>query len=604
MGGTAGVPFVDPDPTSQLGPVGMGDTTPAPSTPSTPAPTTTAPAGTQTAPGSQTNSDAAAASSQPDDTVTVTPDGQVTRPNIMERAYHGILSALGGSNDVQLSRDPQTGKMVATQVAKTPGAQWKQIISGALTGIAAGAGQVGPGRNGRALAGGITAGMQQQQQQQKARVDAANQDYDEQQKALVRKAQLQQMAVQTAAASFSLERSKVQAQDLDAKALNDHMAWIKDNGGTDVGTFKDFAAVSQYAKNDPGLAADIAHGRVAVLPNVVDGKVQGIDVARVPEGWGDQYNDKDLPIERQVPGKDGEPPKWVTETIPAGTIKNNDYNAAVLATVNQKAKQQADVVENEYKKAQTRLANSEAGKAQAETRALNNPANDDEIQANAQQLVNGTMDPANLSKRSKTYDATLAAANKISLETTGQPFDAARAASDYKFASNTGTKNTLNFLNSLTGRDNKSGNLGTVVSMSQRLGQTKFPALNDVEQWSKLSAGNPEVAAYRAALTETSDQIAKILQGGGTGSGTSDAKLKQAGELLNKNFNAGQMKATADTLRTLLANRKAETIGDNRYLQHWYGQPQGVTVTDPTGGVHVFPDQASAQKFKQAAGIK
>ena len=603
MGGTASL--TDLSNTASASPPSPTTTPPAPA-PQSPAPD----AGT-----TPMNPEAAAASASPQpNQVNVTPDGQVTQPNIMQRAYHGILAALGGSNDVTLTRDPDTGKMVATTVAKTPGSQWKQIIGGALTGLAATANAgTGPGSTARALALGTGAGIQSGQQQQQQKVQQANEDYDEQQKALVRKASLQQMAVQTANASFSLERTKREAADFDAKQLNDHMAWLRDNGGTDIGTFKDFAAVSEYAKNDPTLAADIAHGRVAVTPAIatVQGKdgqstqqVTGIQVARVPENWGNELNDKPLPIQRMVPGVDGKPPTWVTETIPAGTIKNNDYNAAVLAQVTAQTKLAGDKAENDLRAEQVKTqateraknlaaaneSNSAAAKTRAETEQLNNASSDGEIQANAKQLVDGTMDPANLSKRSKTYDSTLAAANAYSLRTTGKPFDAAKAAGDYKFATNQNTYNTLNFLNSLTGRDNQSGNLGTVVAMSQKLGQSQFPPLNDVEQWAKLSAGNPQIAAYRAALTETSDQIAKILQGGGSGSGTSDAKLKQAGDLLNRNFNASQITATADTLRTLLANRKEEVIGDNRYLQKWHGAPA------PAGMVTVqIPGQPAGQ---------
>jgi hypothetical protein len=605
MGNTANIPFVDPQSTPDLGPVGMGSSTPPPATtPPQPAPSpieSQNPPPTPQAPPAQPSG------------VTVSPDGTARPQSIPSRVYHGILDALGGTNDVQLSRDA-SGKMIATSVAKTPGAQWKQIIGGALAGLAGGAGQVGPGKFGRAAGAGINAGMQQAQQQQKAKVDAANADYDEQQKTLVRKAQLQQIAVQTAASSFSLERAKVNAEALDSKMLNDHMDWIKDNGGSEVGTFKDYAAVSQYAKNDPALAADIAHGRIAVTPHIENVKaedgtehqqVTGIDVARVPDQWGNQLNDKDLPIDRMVPGADGKPATWETETIPAGTIKNSDYNAAVLATVAQRAKAEGDVVEENYKKAQTREANSEANKNNVEAKQLNEAGDTATIQSNAAQLVHGSMDPANLSKRSKTYDATLAAANDISMRETGKPFDTAKATADYKFASNPQTKNTLNYLNSLTGRDNNGGNLGTVIQLSTALHQGKFPALNDADQWAKLSSGNPQVAAYRAALVETSDQIAKILQGGGTGNGTSDKKLEQAQDLLDRGFNTQQMAAVANTMRDLLGNRKKEMIGDNRYLTQWYGSGQTqITVTDPKGGTHIFGSQADADKFKKLAGIQ
>lgn len=570
---------------------------------------------TSMGPGSPaTPSTGAAPAAQPS-AVTVAPDGTAQPQSMASKVYHGILSALGGANDVTLSRDAD-GKMVATSVAKTPGAQWKTIIAGALAGLGAAAANAGtgPGSMTRGLGLGIQAGQHMQQQQQQKKEDTANQNYDEQQKALVRKAQLQQMAVQTAASSFSLERAGVEASSLDAKQLNDHMNWIRDNGGESVGpgTFKSFADLTAYAKNDPTLAADIAHGRIAVVPHIQDGKVAGIEAARVPDQWGNQMNDKPLPIDRMGPSKDGGPPTWTTEMIPAGTIKNSDYNAAVLATVAQRAKIDGDKVEGDYKKAQIRNQNSEtaehyatANKTKTETRVLNEATDAGQIAQNAQQLVEGTMDPSNLSKRSKAYDATLAAANAYSIKTSGHPFDVARAAGDYKAATNQNTVNKLNLLNSLTGRDNQSGNLGTVVAMSNALHQSNFPPLNNVEQWAKLTAGNPQIAAYHAALLETSEQVGNILQGGGNA--TSDTKLKAAASVLNQNFNARQMAATATTLRGLLANRKAEIIGNNRYLQSWHGQPsgpQGVMVTDPAGGVHTFPDQASADKFKTAAGIK
>ncbi len=186
-------------------------------------------------------------------------------------------------------------------------------------------------------------------------------------------------------------------------------------------------------------------------------------------------------------------------------------------------------------------------------------------------LVEGTIDPSQLSKRGSTYGATLEAANRYSLEKTGKPFDIAQASSDYKFATSPQTQNTLRYLNSLTGSDNKSGNLGALVAMSDGISRTNFPALNKTQQWANLESGDPNIAAYKGAITEVADQVAKILQGGGTGSGTSDAKLKQAQDLFNVGFSKDQVKSTADTLRNLLGNRKAEMIGGNRYLLRQFG---------------------------------
>ncbi len=194
-------------------------------------------------------------------------------------------------------------------------------------------------------------------------------------------------------------------------------------------------------------------------------------------------------------------------------------------------------------------------------------------------LVEGTMDPTQMSKRSQDYNQKIEQADKYSQEKYGKPFDIAKAQSDYKFANNPQTQNTLKYLNSLTGSDNKSGNLAALVDQSNKITRTDFPALNDVAAWARLKSGDPQMASYYAAVTEVADQVAKILQGGG--SGTSDAKLKQASELFDKGFSKDQIVGVSQTLRTLLANRKNELVGDNRYLQRQYGV--SVPVAQPSG---------------------
>lgn len=187
-------------------------------------------------------------------------------------------------------------------------------------------------------------------------------------------------------------------------------------------------------------------------------------------------------------------------------------------------------------------------------------------------LVEGNADPSQVKNARGGMSAQQVEqmASQYSMEKYGKPFDMAKAQSDYKFANSGQTQNTLKYLNSLTGSDNKSGNLGALVDQSNKLTRTQFPALNDAEAWAKLETGGTGIVAYKATVTEVADQVAKILQGGG--SGTSDTKLKQAQELFRTGFTKQQITATADTLRTLLANRKTELIGSNRYLQKDYGQ--------------------------------
>ena len=120
---------------------------------------------------------------------------------------------------------------------------------------------------------------------------------------------------------------------------------------------------------------------------------------------------------------------------------------------------------------------------------------------------------------------------------------------------------------------------------------TQFPALNDTAAWVRLQAGDPKMAAYYATVTEVADQVAKIMQGGGTGGGTSDAKMKQATDLFDKGFNKDQITAIGTQLRNLLANRKKELIGGNRYLVKQFPNvvaPNGTVATgvDANGVTH------------------
>jgi hypothetical protein len=237
------------------------------------------------------------------------------------------------------------------------------------------------------------------------------------------------------------------------------------------------------------------------------------------------------------------------------------------------AEAQARVAAENSPSAIAGAANKAAAEANAKANATATSAKNEDGSWNANSipvsLVDGNMDPSQLSKRSADYNAKLQQANEYSQQKYGRPFDIAKAQSDYKFATNPQTQNTLKYLNSLTGSDNRSGNLAALVSQSNKITRTTFPALNDTAAWARLQTGDPAMASYYAAVTEVSDQVAKILQG--SGGGTSDAKLKQASELFDKGFTKDQITGVASTLRTLLANRKSELVGDNRYLQKQYG---------------------------------
>lgn len=247
-----------------------------------------------------------------------------------------------------------------------------------------------------------------------------------------------------------------------------------------------------------------------------------------------------------------------------------------------------DYMGTQLKKAQIVEANANAAKTRADTAtaALNN-----DPQNLAQQLVSGNLAPSELSKRATgtaAYNAVLKAADDYSMQTTGQHFNIAQADRNYKYATNVQTQNTLNYLGSLIGGVDPSGNitggnLDALKTLSTAIPRTDFPAVNSVKWNAMLQTGNPDVVAYMANVTEVADQVAKVLQGG-NGGGTSDAKLAQASQLFNKNFSVDQLNAVVDTLKPLLISRAKGLINNNPYLSD-YAKNFGIDNAGLVGGM-------------------
>jgi hypothetical protein len=234
-------------------------------------------------------------------------------------------------------------------------------------------------------------------------------------------------------------------------------------------------------------------------------------------------------------------------------------------------------------------------------------------------LVEGDMDPSQMSKRSNIYNATLDAADHYSMAKYGKHFDLAQAQSDYKFATNPSTQNKLKYLNSLTGNPvtGDKGILDKLIEQSKKVKRTDFPALNDGANWLRLQTGDPEIVKLHDLVVDASEQFATIMNGGGTGNATSDAKIKLGQELFKSGFSQKMLEGSASTINDMLSTRKREFIGTNRYLLRQYGGGAAAPA-GPAGGAtpqtHAFSvkawkaanpngDESAARAAAQAAGF-
>src|SRR5579885_1514614 len=491
----------------------------------------------------------------------------------------------------EMQPEPQPHESIARHIVDALGGgnghpmDWaRSILAGGLAG-AANVGKVPEGGGFLAGAGRGFQGVVEQKQQQidfekqeKLKADErANQELAiHQADAQVQRAMWNAQtaasiaAQQRLAAQFPLEQEEhnlkiKQMSDQIRQSEQDNLA-ILSAAGVDIQSLEHITSYDQLTDSH---AKQIGSGDVFAVPNGEEHKKEedGAGAYLVPGNIWDEGIKKPVTVTAgwEIDKNGKATPKTITaqEGTMVGTLlaiaKGAQQDLAnkqgqILKQANLEAKR-SEIDKNEAEAAKDRAAGAALGGAT--------------VQDQAKMLVDGTIDPSQLSKRAGSYGATLAAANEYSMQKYGKPFDAAQAQSDYKYANQKSTQDTLKYLNSLTGPDNNSGNLGELIRQSDALTRTHFPPLNDVSAWARLTSGDPAMAAYHATVSEVSDQVAKILQGGGGGA-TSDAKMKQAQDLFRVGFNKDQIRATAETLRTLLGNRKSELIGHNRYLQRQY----------------------------------
>ncbi len=291
-------------------------------------------------------------------------------PSWGSTVYHGVLDALGGSKDVSLARDPNTGQMVATTTKSGTGTQWKRIIAGALSGFA-GASQAkpGPGYLARAAGAGVQAGTDLAQQREQTQRQNANQDFEAETKAKTSQAQNALLTHQIAQSTFELGRAQVNAgvQDLDRENTFSQVIADGGQGSQDLGVFPDFNAVVKTFKDNPELHDHQAGGRIVAIPHIdADGKVDGVHAALVSPDWLNSKIAQDLPITV----RDYENGKLVEKqfTIPAGSLTGDQYSKLVMA-------QSKDALD-EYTTAQKEAQEQERLGQEGSRTAHENAAND------------------------------------------------------------------------------------------------------------------------------------------------------------------------------------------------------------------------------------
>lgn len=535
-------------------------------------------ASTQGAP-VQTGPTTVTVNAQPDDQALQTTPDETTSTIPYQQTQNGPVQ----TQSPQTQPSPQ--QQAAPQAAPAkPASPWQKILMGALAGMSG----VGPHDHtfGQGLAGGARGSMQYNQQQQEQQNQ--QQQLDMQRQRLTMEQQQSTDNHATAQAQLAMTQAQVanlhRAYNLAPKTLQD----VIDQKDTEAGaqlTADGVPTVGEGLSKQDALSTIMAHRNAdpnSALQYIMhqDGN-GGFNVYKIA----DPNKLNDAPVDVTI-GYDASG-KPITKNYAPNTVsiaqRMNVESSALTNYVNQQNSLSQFQKEQQIETAQAgprayATASAQVRAAQAGGTAPKNADGSWNQSSLPVMLVNGQMDPSQLSKRSKDYDQQLSLANQYSLATTGKPFDIAQAQSDYRTATNQQTQSTLKLINGIT---EQGGALDIAANAAQALPKGFFTPVNKLFNATATTFGSQQETNFHTAMLGLADEYSKVMGGGVS----SDTGRQQALNILQAGYSKGQMDGAINTLRQDVAARKTAIVGNNRYLQNQYGgqQPQqpAQTIASP-----------------------
>ena len=138
-------------------------------------------------------------------------------------------------------------------------------------------------------------------------------------------------------------------------------------------------------------------------------------------------------------------------------------------------------------------------------------------------------------------------------------FDWEEAQSTFDLSKSTGFQNTVRYMDAVT------ESIPRLMQNATKLANGKFKTWNAILNAGKEQFSSTDLKAFKTDAVLVGDEVAKILQGGGTGSGTSDAKLKQAQDLINTSDSVPAIASAMTEVQALIANRRRSLVRGTYY---------------------------------------
>lgn len=135
-------------------------------------------------------------------------------------------------------------------------------------------------------------------------------------------------------------------------------------------------------------------------------------------------------------------------------------------------------------------------------------------------------------------------------------FNFEEASASYNLVKSPGFQNTVRYMDSVL------ESMPRLLENAKRLGNGDWRSWNQLANAAKGQFNDTDLKRLKTDAVLVGDEVAKILSGGGTGSTTSDAKLKQGMDSISQSDSVPAMAAALDEIQTLIGyRRKAQTRG-------------------------------------------
>jgi hypothetical protein len=136
-----------------------------------------------------------------------------------------------------------------------------------------------------------------------------------------------------------------------------------------------------------------------------------------------------------------------------------------------------------------------------------------------------------------------------------------QAESDYQFGKSAGLQGMVRFI------DETTQSIPRLLASADQLANSKVRFVNGLQNLSREQLNDPTLKKFQVDALAVADGVAKALQGGGTGSGTTDAKLAQAQQIIRESDSPQAVKASMQEVNELLGIRRG-ALTRGTYLEN------------------------------------